>query len=133
DDQRLDSIEAVQFAAFGRHLGQIPTHRWGTATDAGLSVQGPGPAEDAVDRPDGGKSRELPGRQDLVDRLGAVESQIAGLLQLLAHGQDLILYRGGGAWRMTRGAPAVVPGDAIESLALSVPDPVMDGGGAHAE
>jgi hypothetical protein len=68
-----------------------------------------------------------------MDRLGPVKSQVAGLLQLPAHGQDLILDRGGGAGWMARGARAVVPIDAIEPLALSVLDPVIDGGGTHTE
>jgi hypothetical protein len=68
-----------------------------------------------------------------MDRLGAMESQVAGLLQLAAYRQDLTLDRGVGARWMERGARAVVPIDAIESLAVGELDPVIDGGRTHAE
>ena len=82
--------------------------------DTSLSVEDPGPAQDPVDRPDGGESGHLAGREDLMDRLGPVESQVAGLLQLPPHGQDLGLDRGIGSLGGSGDPRAVVPIDAIQ-------------------
>ena len=68
-----------------------------------------------------------------MDRLGPMESQVAGLLQLPPHGQDLGLDRGIGSLGGSGDPRAVVPIDAIQPSPPRMLDPVVDGGGAHAE
>src|SRR5512135_2378710 len=91
DDQPLDHVEAVQFLPPGGDLGQIPAARRGATTHAGLPIQGTAAAEDAPDSPHRGEPPDLASREDLMDRLGPMEPQVAGPLQFATHGQDLLL------------------------------------------
>ena len=63
-----------------------------------------------------------------MDRLGPVESQVAGMLQFPPHGQDLGLDDGLSPVGSLGGVGTVVPVDPVESLPLSLLDPVMDRG-----
>ena len=98
-----------------------------------LAVQDTAATEDPADGSHRRQPPDLAGREDLMDNLGAMEPQVAGLLQLPPYGQDLLLDGGLGPRRISWGTRAVVPIDAIKPLALRMLNPVMDGGGAHTE
>src|SRR5512135_394302 len=133
DDQSLDDVDAVQFLPPSGDLGQLPTSGRGAAPHARLAVQDTTSAEDPSDGSHRGEPLNLAGREDLMDRLRPMESQVAGLLQFAAHGQDLLLDGGFSAVRVTRTPRAILPSDAIQPLALGPLDPVMNGVRAHAE
>src|SRR5512135_3799174 len=133
DDQPLDHVEAVQFLPPGGDLGQIPTGRRGAPPNARLSVQDTASEEDPSDGSHRGAPLDLAGREDLMDRLRPMESQVTGLLQFTTHGQDLLLEGGLSAVRVPRTPRAIVPNDAIQPLAVGPLGPVTDGVRAHAE
>ena len=89
---------------------------------------GSSPFEDAVD---GTYRREwvnVAGLEGLVDGLRPMEPQVAGLLQLGPNGQDQILDDRLGPVRGLGGVRTVMPVHPVESLSLSVLDPVLDRG-----
>src|SRR5512142_111960 len=133
DDQPLDHVDAVQFLPPSGDLGQIPTGGRGATPHASLSVEDTAAAEDPCDGSHRGEPLDLAGREDLMDRLSSMESQVTGLLQFATHGQDLLLDGGLRAVRVTRTPRAIVPIDAIQPLAFGPLDPVMDSVRAHAE
>jgi hypothetical protein len=128
DHQPFHHVEAVQFPPLRGDLGQMPTRWWSGAPDAFPAVQGSPTFEDAVDGPHRRKRLDLAALEGLVDDLRSRESQVADLLQLGANGQDQILDDGLSPVGSLGGAGTVVPGDPVESLPLSLLDPVMDHG-----
>src|SRR5512147_379004 len=133
DDQPLDHVDAVPFLPPGGDLGQIPTGWRGATPHTSLSVQDTAAEEDPCDGSHRGEPLDLAGREDLMDRLSSMESQVTGLLQFATHGQDLLLDGGLRTVRATWGSRTLVPIDAIQPLALGPLDPVMNGVRAHAE
>ena len=125
DDQSLDDVDAVQFLPPSGDLGQIPTGRRGAAPHACRAVQDTTSAEDPSNGSHRGEPLSLAGREDLMDRLRPMESQVTGLLQFAAHGQDLLLDGGFSAVRVTRTPRAILPIDAIQPLALGPLDPAL--------
>ena len=111
DDQTLHHVEAVQFPSLRGDLGQIPPRRWGGAPVAFPSVQDPPPFEDAVNGPHRGEGFDLAGLEGFKDGLRPMEPEIAGLLQLAPHGQDLILEGDFGPCGRRRDAGTIVPID----------------------
>ena len=63
-----------------------------------------------------------------MDGLRSMESQVADLLQLGSNGQDQVLDDGLSPGGSLGGVGTVVPVDPVESLPLSLLDPVMDHG-----
>src|SRR5512135_356871 len=106
----------------------MPTRRWSGATEAFLAVQDASPFEDAVDGPHRRERFDLAALEGLVDGLRPRESQVAELFQLGSNGQDQLLDVGLGPVGRPGGVGPVVPVDSVESLPLSLLDPVMDHG-----
>ena len=106
----------------------MPTRRWSGAAGAFLAVQSPPPFEDAVDGSDRRERVDLAALAGLVDGLRPMEPQVADLLQLGPNGQDQILDDGLGPVRSLGSVRTVVPVHPIESLPLSMLDPVMNRG-----
>jgi hypothetical protein len=86
-----------------------------------------------VDRPHRGERLDLAGLEGLVNRLGPMETQVAALSRLAAHGPDQILDDRSGAGGGVGRAGAVVPVHPVESLAVSPTDPGMNRGLTDAE
>src|SRR5512135_3215751 len=110
-----------------------PTDGWGTAAHACRPVQGTAAAEDPSDGSHRGEVVNPAGREDLMDRLSPVESQVTGLLQFATHGQDLLLDGGLSAVGVTRSPRTIVPIDSIRPLVFGTQDPTLDGVRAHME
>ena len=81
-----------------------------------------------MDGPHRRKRLDRAALEGLVDDLRSMESQVADLLQLGANGQDQILDDGLSPVGSLGGVGTVVPVDPVESLPLSLLDPVMDHG-----
>ena len=106
----------------------MPTRRWSGATEAFLAIQDAAPFEDAVDGPHRRERSDRAALEGLVDGLGPMESQVAESSQLGSNGQDQLLDDGLGPVGRLGGVRPVVPVHSVESLPLSMLDPVMDRG-----
>ena len=133
DDQPLDDVEAVEFLAAAGHLRQVPARwRWGSS-DPMPMIQGAATAQDAVDGPFRGERFDPAGSQILEDRLGPEEAQVALGLQLAAHLKDQILDGPLGPLSDSGDRWAIGPIHPVETLAVRVADPAVNGRGAYAE
>src|SRR5512135_1308013 len=133
DDRPLDDVEAVEFPTAAGHFRQIPTARRWRTSDPAWAVQHATAVEDAVDRPQRGERLDPAGSKGVADRFGPVEAQIALVAQLASHVEDEVLDGGGGPLGGVRSARPIGPIDAVESSAVGVVDPAVDGRGAHME
>src|SRR3990172_2124467 len=128
DGQAFDGVEAVQFAVSVGDRGEIPTGgRRGTA-DAWAAIQHAMSGENATDGANRGERWGGLGPELSMDGRGSVLSQSAAILETLAGGQDASFQGGLGTSRLAWGGTAVVPIDAVQTLALSPLHPMLDGG-----
>jgi hypothetical protein len=127
NDQAFHEIEAIEFCAARRHLGQVPAG-WGSWTpDAPLRIEDAPAFENAMDRADG-RTRELtPVDEGPVNRGGAVVAQIAGRPQFLTQRHDAVFQRHGRPPRNGRRMRQVVPVDTIQTRPPGAAHPALHG------
>jgi hypothetical protein len=114
--QAFNKIEAVEFGAATRHVGQIPAWRRRGAAHTPLSIQHAPPGEDPMDRPHGGHVRLPAAQQRATQRDGAILPEITGRAQFLPKIYNPLFYLGRGPLLYLPRVRPIAPVNAIQTL-----------------
>jgi len=134
DDESLDEVEAVELGSGGCDGREIPAFGRGWPSDSLATVQSATSKQDATDSSQGRNASFAARFESSVDGGGSEFSEVTGFLEFLAKSEDPVLdARRGGETRPSTTARRIGPVDAIESLTVRSPHPVLDGRETHLE
>ncbi len=129
--QAFDNIEAVEFGAPPRHVGEVPAWRRRRAADPSAGIRNSAALEDAADRSYRRHHRGAARHELAVDGPGSVLAQIARLLQCVAQTEDEVLDRRGRPPDPRRDRQTIAPVDTIQGQIAGTSAPPLHGGEAH--